>query len=178
MREMDTPTETLPAPAPDPAARERDVAQNKDIAAFSYLWIMSVFVYFLKKDQSPFIRFHSKQAMILFGLSVVFGFIPYLNRGLEVIILVGCVFGFMAAAQGQWKDVPLVGPFSRGEMTLREVWKEIMELAVRIFHAAKDLSKSAMKKSADTPHKDEPKKPDVHPPEEPKQPAPPTPPLA
>ena len=136
----------------DAAATAKDIEQNKDIAAFSYLWVMSVIVYFLKKDASPFIRFHSKQAMVLFGVSIIFAFVPYLNRVLEVIVLVGCVFGFMAATQGQWKDVPFVGPFSRGEMSLRQVWQEIVTSVVRLSHALKDLTKS----SAKSPPKQEP----------------------
>jgi len=145
--EMDDP-KPQDTPAMIPAHSASDDEQNKDIAAFSYLWIMSVIVYFLKKDASPFIRFHSKQAMVLFVLSIIFAFVPYLSRGLEIIVLVGCVYGFMAAAQGLWKDVPLVGPFSRGEMSLREVWREIVNLAMRIANAAKDVSKTAVKKAA------------------------------
>src|SRR3989338_8508630 len=121
--QSETPKPQAPAPAqtPIPLSPERDIEENKDIAAFSYLWIMSVVVYFLKKD-SPFIRFHSKQAMILFGLSVVIWLIPIsiIARPLELVILAGMVIGFLNAAQGKKKDVPIVGPLSRREITARQ----------------------------------------------------------
>ncbi|MEK7591635.1 MAG: hypothetical protein AAB489_05540 [Patescibacteria group bacterium] len=125
-----TSAQNPPAAAPRP---ERDVEENKDIAAFSYLWVMSVVVWFLKKD-SPFVRFHSRQAIVLFVLSVIIWIIPveFVSRLLEIVILAGMVIGFLNAAQGQRKDIPLVGPFSRGEMGLRQAWREILNVCVAI----------------------------------------------
>ncbi len=143
---MDTPVIPGPGSANDDL---RDVEENKDIAAFSYLWIMSVVVYLLKK-QSPFVRYHSKQAMVLFVLSIIVWFIPFVNRFLELIILCCMAYGFLSAAQGQRKDVPIVGPLSRGEMTLREAWKELTAVVVRFWTVFLDLAKT-QKKAKDTP---------------------------
>lgn len=134
-----------PAPTPQGPGSDADAAdieKNKDLAAFSYLWVMSVVVYFLRKD-SPFVRFHSKQAILLFLLSLPLWFIPYIGRVLELIILCGAVLGFLAAAQGQRRDVPIVGPFSRGEITLRQAWKQIVESIAHLVAVFKQLSQHA-----------------------------------
>ena len=89
-----------------------DVEKNKDVGAFSYVWVMSVIVYIARRD-SAFVRFHSTQAMILFVLSVPIWFIPYIGRYLELLILAAAVLGFMAAAQGEWKVLPGMGKFVR-----------------------------------------------------------------
>lgn len=89
---------------------DSDIEKNKDIAAFSYIWIMSVVVYIARRD-SAFVRFHALQAMILFALSIPIWFVPYIGRYLELLILASAVIGFMAAVQGEWKVLPGMGKF-------------------------------------------------------------------
>lgn len=130
---------TAPTGLPTISVRDpHDVEENKDLAAFSYLWIMSVIVYFAKR-KSPFIRFHARQAMVLFFLSILLFFIPVAGKFLEIIVLACMVFGFLNAAQGNWKDVPLVGPVSRGESGLRDTWKDIVHGILKFFHKGKDV---------------------------------------
>jgi uncharacterized membrane protein len=121
----DTLLQIEPLPPPTP---EKDVEQNKDLAALSYLWVMSVVVYFLKAKESAFVRYHSRQAIILFILSIIFWFIPFIGQFLELIILVGIIIGFAGAAQGQWKSIPIAGPLSRREITVREAWKQVIDV--------------------------------------------------
>ena len=146
---------------------ENDIEKNKDIAAFSYLWVMSVIVYFLRR-QSPFVKFHSKQAMVLFALSIIVWFVPFINRILELIVLAGMVLGFVSAAQGQWRDVPLVGPVSRREMSLREAWQQIVGLIARFSKSAADMAKKAEKSAPSEPSK--PNSTEPPPPESPSKP--------
>jgi uncharacterized membrane protein len=122
------------------AADKQDIEQNKDIAAFSYLWIMSVVVFFLRR-KSPFVRFHAKQAMVLFGLSLLVLLIPILNRLLELFILGLMGYGFLNAAQGLQKDIPIVGPLSRREMTIREAWKALVERIAKIMSMFRSKTK-------------------------------------
>jgi uncharacterized membrane protein len=124
---------------------QQDVEKNKDLAAFSYVWVMSVFIFIMKKD-SPFIRFHAQQAMVLFALSVVVWFIPVVGQLLELLVLAGMVLGFLSAAQGQWRDVPLIGPLSRRELGFRGALREATAQAVKLLHAIRDLFRR--KKSA------------------------------
>lgn len=97
-----------------PMGSTPDVQENKDLAAFSYLWVMSVFVYLAKKD-SAFVRFHALQGMTLFALSVVVWFVPFVGRFLELIVLALAVIGFIGAVQGQWKELPVIGVFAHGK---------------------------------------------------------------
>jgi uncharacterized membrane protein len=133
--------------APADEEERNDIEKNKDIAAFSYLWVMSVPVYFLRK-QSPFVRYHSKQAILLFVLSIPIWFIPIMGRLLELVIMAGMAMGFFAAAQGQYKDVPIVGPLSRGEITIRQAWQQLVEAILRIIHAMSGMSKSQKTKTS------------------------------
>lgn len=135
-----TPEQTPPAVSPIDSDKA-DIEQNKDIAAFSYLWIMSVVVFFLRR-KSPFVRYHAKQAMILFALSVIVLLVPYISRFLELGVLALMVYGFINAAQGLRKDVPIVGPLSRREITIRQAWKMLVDAIVRGVNAIKSLIRS------------------------------------
>lgn len=138
---VDTPN--LPPVAPSisaqPVARDaHDVEQNKDLAAFSYTWIMSVFMLLLK-HKSPFVHFHARQATVLFVLSIAFWFIPYVGRFLEVFIFIGFAWGFFNAAQGKWDEVPFVGPLARGKISLRQSWKLVVAACVHALHDVKGI---------------------------------------
>ncbi len=129
---------------PGETPEQRDIRENKDIAAFSYLWIMSVIVYVLRRD-SPFVRYHSKQAMILFLVSILVWLIPYAGRLLALVLFGGMVMGFMAAAQGERRDIPIVGRLSRGEITLRQAWKEIVSFVASAVRAVQEVVRKAPK---------------------------------
>ena len=82
-------------------------ADPKLLAAFSYVWILSVPIYFLKRSD-PFVRFHSRQGLILFAASVVFSFIPILGWFLNIIVFLVVLVAFVRALSGeQWK-IPYV----------------------------------------------------------------------
>lgn len=135
---METP-ETPPTPEtqPQPPAvtvidsDAADIVANKDIAAFGYLWIMCIVVFLLRRN-SPFVRFHTKQAMILFVLSILVLFIPVVSRLLGLGVLALMVLGFINAAQGHRKDIPIVGPLSRREIGLRDAWKQFLDGVLKL----------------------------------------------
>lgn len=121
-------------------AKLKDIATNKDMAALSYVWILSVILFFARKD-SPFIRYHSKQAMILFIISIPIWLIPFIGHFLILIIVAGNLIGFINAANGLYADVPFVGQLSRGEKSIgqvmtegfaaiQEIWKKILAMFV------------------------------------------------
>lgn len=144
-----TPPETVTLPHV-----KNDVEANKDLAAFSYIYVMSVIIYVLKGRDSAFIRFHSKQAMVLFLLAIVVAFIPFIHALLEIVVLAGVVVGFVHAAQGQWKDVWVVGPLSRGEMSVREAWKEVVATVSRLVRSTKQSGKDGHPPAGPAPHPD------------------------
>lgn len=107
-----------------------DIEENKDLAALSYAWVMAVFVYFWKKD-SPFVRFHARQGMVLFVLSIICWMIPFVGRLLELILLCLCVLGFMAAAQGEWRELPIIADVAAGRWGhIRSSWRSALQSIV------------------------------------------------
>lgn len=116
----------MPIPAADP--RLKDVEMNKDLAALSYAWVLSVFM-LLYRRHSPFTRFHARQGTVLFVLSILFWFVPApFDRALLLLVLAGCVAGFVSAAQGQWRELPFVYAISRGDpRLLRSSWKSVVQ---------------------------------------------------
>ncbi len=137
-----TPPETLipeppplVEPPPAPMSDEDDVKENKDIAALGYVWILSVLVFFSKRH-SKFVAFHSKQGMVLFAISIVAWFIPFgIGKFIELLVLAGCAFGFIGAAQGEWKLLPLIGAISRRDKEgIRSDWRGIVDSMVVAWH--------------------------------------------
>ncbi len=121
---------------------QRDVRENKDIAAFSYIWIMSVVILVARKE-SAFVRFHAKQGTALFLISIFLPFIPFIGKLLMLVVVAGMLIGFINAAQGKKADVPLIGKLSRGELTmgdLRELWSTVMKAIGNFFHSSASKS--------------------------------------
>lgn len=111
-----------------------DVEENKDMAALSYAWVLSLVMFFTKRE-SPFVRFHAKQGIVLFILSIVFWMIPFVGRLLELVVLGFCAFGFIAAAQGHWKELPFVGAIAKGDWAaLRKTWRSAVDAVARAWH--------------------------------------------
>ena len=61
---------------------------NKALAALSYpFWIVAVIAFFVKKDESPYVKFHAIQAIALAIISfVISALVGVLNTILSVII--------------------------------------------------------------------------------------------
>ncbi len=110
-----------------------DAEENKDIAALSYAWIMAP-VLLISRKHSPFVHFHAKQGVVLFILSLLFVFIPYANRVLELMVFLLMIWGFLEAAQGRKTELPFVGALARGKLTLRGSWKQTVAAIVSAKH--------------------------------------------
>jgi uncharacterized membrane protein len=106
---MEETTQQNPGPQQAPAGEDKDVQDNKLIAALAYLWIISIIVLLVKKD-SKFAQFHAKQGLILFIASVVAGFIPVLGWFIiNPIIWIVALVGLIQALMGKYWKIPLVG---------------------------------------------------------------------
>lgn len=104
----------------------KDVAENKDLAALAYVWILSVIV-LLAKRGSPFVKFHARQGTALFVVSLIVWMVPFVGKLAEVLVLALCAVGFLNAAQGEWRELPIVGPLSRGSVSdLRHSWRDVV----------------------------------------------------
>ena len=78
------------------------------MGALSYLWILSVVMLLVKKDD-PFVKFHARQGLVLFLAGIVLTFIPVIGWMLNVVILVFDIMGFVNAIGGKQVKLPLVG---------------------------------------------------------------------
>lgn len=77
------------------------------MAALSYVWILSVVMLIIKKDDE-FVKFHAKQGLILFIVSFV-GVIPVIGWFVWLGVVVLDIIGFIKALSGERYKVPVVG---------------------------------------------------------------------
>lgn len=103
------PEESAPAPAPT------QKSDDNLIAAVSYLWILSIIILLVKKD-SDYVRFHARQGVVLFGISIVVGiigiplwFLFWLVGLINLAIFIAVVIGFIKALGGERYKLPIVG---------------------------------------------------------------------
>jgi fumarate reductase subunit D len=82
------------------------------MAALSYVWIVSVVMLILKKED-PFVAFHAKQGSVLFAASILLWFIPIVGWLLNLVVLVGMVVGFVKALSGEKYELPLVASIAK-----------------------------------------------------------------
>lgn len=98
-----------PQPPTPPAGDDKDVQDNKLLAALAYVWILSIVILLVKKD-SKFAQFHAKQGLVLFIASVIVSFIPFLGWFiLNPIIWIVALVGLIRALTGKYWKIPLVG---------------------------------------------------------------------
>lgn len=103
------PEESTPTPAVAPKS------DSNLLAAISYLWILSVIILFVKKDDD-FVTFHAKQGTVIFGVSVVLAIvgIPLSFLGplillINLVIFIAVIIGFVKALSGKKYKIPVVG---------------------------------------------------------------------
>lgn len=92
----------------------KDVEENKVIAALSYLWLLFLIPMLTKKD-SPFAMYHAKQGLVFFIFSTIVGFIvwiPIVGWALGIFSFVLFIIGIMNALGGKSVPLPLIGKFA------------------------------------------------------------------
>ena len=77
------------------------------MAALSYIWILSVVMLVIKKDDE-FVKFHAKQGLILFLVSWV-SWVPAIGWVIGLVVLVFVIIGFIKALSGEKYKIPVVG---------------------------------------------------------------------
>lgn len=88
-------------------AERQPVSQDEKIyGAISYVSFLSVLMLLTKKD-SPFIRFHARQGVILF-IGSLFWVIPVIGVFVAVVCYVGMVIGFIKAYNGEQFKIPFI----------------------------------------------------------------------
>lgn len=94
---------------------DRDVEENRVIAAIGYIWILCLVPLFLKRN-SQFAQFHAKQGLVLF-VAEIFGWliywIPLIGWLLGIFVLLMAIMGIMSALQGRYWEMPILGKYAR-----------------------------------------------------------------
>jgi len=83
---------------------------SKLMAALSYLWILSVVMLVIKKDDE-FVKFHAKQGLVIFIFSLI-GMIPFLfwiSWLIWIITVIAVIIGFVKAYGGEKYKIPVFG---------------------------------------------------------------------
>ena len=94
--------------------QSRDVNENKVIAAIGYIWILFLIPLLLKRD-SDFAQYHAKQALVLFVVGTVIGFIvwvPIIGWLLGIGSFILFVIGIVNALSGEKKPLPVIGKYA------------------------------------------------------------------
>ena len=95
--------------------KDKDVEENKTIAALSYVWILCLVPLLGKKD-SKFAQFHAKQGLVLFIIEIVAGLLvwfPIFGQLLALALLVISVIGIIKTLNGEWWKIPYIHDWSK-----------------------------------------------------------------
>jgi uncharacterized membrane protein len=113
-----SPMASAPAPAPAPAH-----AGSTGMAVLAYLSVL-VLIPYLSGKNDPFVHYHVKQGVTLFGIEVLiwlvtsfiwfFGPLLMLIQLIDLAILVLAIIGIMHAVKGEQKPLPIIGGFAAG----------------------------------------------------------------
>jgi len=94
---------------------DRDIEDNKVLAAIGYIWILCLVPLFLKRH-SKFCQFHAKQGLILFIVEI-FGWLifwlPLIGWIIGILILIFAALGIMNALQGKYWEMPILGKYAQ-----------------------------------------------------------------
>jgi len=113
------PAPQQPAPAVRPPLSEadkQDIAKNKLVAAIAYVSGLCILTLFLVKD-SKFVKFHSKQGLVLFAVEIVGGLVFMRMGFLSSLFSLACL-GFSAYAayqayEGKYWEIPVLGDLAK-----------------------------------------------------------------
>ena len=106
--------ETVHEGAEAPKA-DKDVDDNKIVAALSYLGPLFFIPLFLKRE-SPFCQFHAKQGLALFTVWIVGKFVfwfPIFGWALAVVVVVLNIMALIKALSGEKWEMPVIGDFAK-----------------------------------------------------------------
>ncbi len=96
-----------------------DKSKNTLMAILAYIGPL-VIVSFLVDKETPFVKFHIKQGLVLFVIEIVIWFLSSMLWSLwmiwqlvNIIVVIFSVLGIVNAAQGKEKELPFIGQFSK-----------------------------------------------------------------
>lgn len=84
----------------------RPTSDQNLLAALSYAWLVSLVMLMAKRDDE-FIRFHARQGVVLFLLSLL-GWIPGVGWLIAALAVAGMIIGFVKAWSGERYVMPYI----------------------------------------------------------------------
>lgn len=107
----------------NPGGDNKDIEENKVVAALGYLWILCLIPLLGKKD-SKFAQFHGKQGLVLTVVSVILWvvgmilvFIPVIGWLIILVawltVLVLAITGIIKALNGEYWEMPILGEYAK-----------------------------------------------------------------
>jgi uncharacterized membrane protein len=104
---------------------KRDIEENRELAAFSYFLFFSPLLLYTRRDSS-FIQFHSKQAVVLFFLTIVLTSLgdPF-HYGIFLILAI-CLTGLIQANQGRKWKIPFIANIIESGFSVDSILKSIV----------------------------------------------------
>lgn len=100
---------------PEEKPTNKDVLENKAIAALSYAWILCL-VPLLGKRNSKFAQFHAKQGLVLFIIELVASLLmwfPIFGQLLMLVLVVVAIMGIIKTLNGEWWKIPYIYQWSK-----------------------------------------------------------------
>ncbi|MCM1165789.1 MAG: hypothetical protein NC299_02660 [Lachnospiraceae bacterium] len=74
------------------------------LSYIGFLWLVG-----LLAGKTEFTKFHANQGLVLWLASLVCGIVPFLGWICEIAVFVFMIMGIINAANGEMKDLPLIG---------------------------------------------------------------------
>lgn len=112
---MDNPTDKKQTTDNQEPNKDKDVEANKNIAAYSYVWILFLVPLFGRRD-SKFAQFHAKQGGVMFLFETLAWLLiplPFIGFILFLAIFLVAVMGVIKALNGEWWEIPYVYNWSK-----------------------------------------------------------------
>jgi uncharacterized membrane protein len=86
------------------------------LAALSYIGPLVFIPFSIKKKEDPFIRFHIKQGLVLFGIGlicfIVGSWLSVIGTVLQIGVIIISVIGIMHALKKEEKALPIIGKYA------------------------------------------------------------------
>jgi uncharacterized membrane protein len=97
------------------APSDKDVEENKLVAALSYLGFLVAVPLFLKRE-SPYCQFHAKQGLALLIVWIIGSFVfwfPFIGWAAALVVFVLNIIGLVKAFQGEKWEMPIIGDLAK-----------------------------------------------------------------
>jgi len=104
-----------PAPSVAGTPKDKDIEENKVVAAISYLGPLFFIPLFLKRE-SPFCQFHAKQGLAFFVVWMIgwiIFWIPVFGWLACIAVSLFDVYAFIKALQGEKWEAPVIGDLAK-----------------------------------------------------------------